>query len=107
MHHPTDMIAHTTAFVTSIVEHWLEREIAQWVTSLKLHLTRKHVFQNNESTVINYKDKYFMKSTSFILSIGLVLYFGDGGDENFGGFLKIVLVLCGGELMWCFYLYIH
>ena len=26
MHHPTDRIAHTTAFVTSVVEHWLERE---------------------------------------------------------------------------------
>ena len=26
------MIAHTTAFVTPVVEHWLEREIAQWVT---------------------------------------------------------------------------
>ena len=31
MHHPTDRIAHTTAFVTSVVEHRLEREIAQWV----------------------------------------------------------------------------
>ena len=31
MHHPTDGIAHTTAFVTPVVEHWLEREIAQWV----------------------------------------------------------------------------
>ena len=31
MHHPTDMIAHTTAFGTPVVEHWLEREIAQWV----------------------------------------------------------------------------
>ena len=31
MHHPTDRIAHTTAFVTPVVEHWLEREIAQWV----------------------------------------------------------------------------
>ena len=30
-HHPTDRIAHTTAFVTPVVEHWLEREIAQWV----------------------------------------------------------------------------
>ena len=29
MHHTTDMIAHTTAFVTPVVEHWLEREIAQ------------------------------------------------------------------------------
>ena len=27
MHHPTDRIAHTTAFVTPVVEHWLERDI--------------------------------------------------------------------------------
>ena len=26
MHHPTDRIIHTTAFVTPVVEHWLERE---------------------------------------------------------------------------------
>ena len=31
MHHPTDRITHTTAFVTPVVEHWQEREIAQWV----------------------------------------------------------------------------
>ena len=31
MHHPTDKIAHTTAFVTPVVEHLPEREIAQWV----------------------------------------------------------------------------
>ena len=31
MHHPTDRIAHTTAFVTPVVEHWLEREIAQLI----------------------------------------------------------------------------
>ena len=30
-HHPTDRITHTTAFVTPVVEHWLEREITQWV----------------------------------------------------------------------------
>ena len=35
MHHPTDRITHTTAFVTPVVEHWLEREIAQWVHSMK------------------------------------------------------------------------
>ena len=32
MHHPTDRIAHTTAFVTPVVELWVEREIAQWVS---------------------------------------------------------------------------
>ena len=35
MHHPSDRIAHTTAFVTPVVEHWLEREIAQWVHPMK------------------------------------------------------------------------
>ena len=35
MHHPTDRIAHTTAFVTPVVEHWLEQEIAQWVHPMK------------------------------------------------------------------------
>ena len=29
MHHPTDRIAHTTAFVKPVVEEWLEREIAE------------------------------------------------------------------------------
>ena len=28
--------AHTTAFVTPDVEHWLEREIAQWVHPMKV-----------------------------------------------------------------------
>ena len=31
MPHPTDKITHTTAFVTPVIEHWLEQEIAQWV----------------------------------------------------------------------------
>ena len=35
MHHPTDRIAHTMAFVTPVVEHWLERELAQWVHPMK------------------------------------------------------------------------
>ena len=26
MHHPTDRTANTTAFVTPVVEHWLERK---------------------------------------------------------------------------------
>ena len=28
MHHPTDRITHTTAFVTPVMEHWLEWELA-------------------------------------------------------------------------------
>ena len=30
MHHPKHRI-HTMAFVTPVVEHWLEQEIAEWV----------------------------------------------------------------------------
>ena len=29
------LYAHTTAFVTPVVEHWLKREIAQWVHPMK------------------------------------------------------------------------
>ena len=35
MHHPIDRIVHTTVFVTPVVEHWLEWEIAQWVNPMK------------------------------------------------------------------------
>ena len=31
MHHPTDRITHTTAFVTPVLEHCQEREIAEWI----------------------------------------------------------------------------
>ena len=31
MHHFTYKISHTTAFVTPVVEQWLEGEMAQWV----------------------------------------------------------------------------
>ena len=31
MHYTTDRIAHTIAFITQVVEHWLERETDQWV----------------------------------------------------------------------------
>ena len=33
----TDKIAHTTVFVTPVIEHWFEREIAQWVHSAHEH----------------------------------------------------------------------
>ena len=41
MHHPTDRIAHTTAFVTPVVEHWLEREIAGFSGTNSKHLERE------------------------------------------------------------------
>ena len=43
MHHPTDRITHTTAFVTPVVEHWLEREIAQWLRLYGVgHMVKDH-----------------------------------------------------------------
>ena len=34
MHHPTDRITHTTAFVTPVVEHWLELEIGYMASEM-------------------------------------------------------------------------
>ena len=38
MHHPTNRMTHTTAFVTLDMDHWLEQEIAQWI-NLMTHRT--------------------------------------------------------------------
>ena len=35
MHHPTNRIAHTTAFVTPVLEQRLEREIAYWLQQVE------------------------------------------------------------------------
>ena len=39
MHHSTDRIAHTTAFIIPIVDHCLEREIAQPSTVIHVKKT--------------------------------------------------------------------
>ena len=54
MHHPTDRITHTTAFDTPVVEHWLEREIAQWVHPMK---DRSDDPSHNERTLYPHNNK--------------------------------------------------
>ena len=49
MHHPIDRIAHTTAFVTPVVDHWLEREIAQWVHPMKDNNNNNNTNNNNKN----------------------------------------------------------
>ena len=59
MHHPTDRIAHTTAFVTPVVEHWLEREIAQWVHPMK--------DQSNALTMELHLVPFWIRGSVFVL----------------------------------------
>ena len=42
MHHPTDRIAHTTAFVTPVVEHWLERSMYGCIYIITKHEQTTH-----------------------------------------------------------------
>ena len=44
MHHPTDRITHTTAFVTPVVEHWLERETKHALTLLAVNKKLNLIF---------------------------------------------------------------
>ena len=41
MHHPIDRITHIKAFVTPVVEHWLEQEIALIQTQNSIMLDRQ------------------------------------------------------------------
>ena len=40
MHHPIDRIVHTTAFVTPVVEHWVEREVSEikWLLEFTVYI---------------------------------------------------------------------
>ena len=52
MHHPTDRIAHTTAFVTPVVEHWLEREGHLWNEVSVLIILQRMKEKENEIDVM-------------------------------------------------------
>ena len=60
MHRPTDRITYTTVFVTPVVEHWLEREIAQWVHHEGCE--RYHGHGQNLITVVRHVKLYLNKS---------------------------------------------
>ena len=49
LHHPTHRIIHTTAVVTPVVVHWLDRELAQWVLPMK---DRSDDQSNHERTLL-------------------------------------------------------
>ena len=51
MQNPTDRIAHTTAFITPVVEHWLEREIAQWVIFFQSADTNERVVDSGNPMI--------------------------------------------------------
>ena len=57
MHHPTDRIAHTMVFVTPVVEHWLEQEIAQWVHPIK---DRSDYLSNHEQTLYHKREEHIL-----------------------------------------------
>ena len=69
MHHPTDRIIHTTAFVTPVVEHWMEREIAEWVNSMKDRSDdlshHEQTFLPRSSVIINKQNKLVMHKAEF------------------------------------------
>ena len=72
MHHPTDRITHTTAFVTPVVEHWLEREIAVYDWCSKtinvVNSTARNLFQ----TYLMTHSKYFLLK---VISASIILLF--------------------------------
>ena len=75
MHHPTDRITHTTAFVTPVMEHWLEREIAQWVHPMK---DQSNDPSHHERTLLpqSYKGSYRRKIVQvFILNAKKLDYY--------------------------------
>ena len=74
--HTTAFVTHTTAFVTPVAEHWLEREIAQWVHSMK---DRSDYLSHHERTRLPRSyislTEILKKSDSNIVSWDSIAYF--------------------------------
>ena len=60
-HHPTDRVEHTAAYVTPVVEHWLEREIIvkEKTTTTYLFLNTIVFFNNSLLAYPSYNGKMF------------------------------------------------
>ena len=70
MHHPTDRIAHTTAFVKPVVEHWL-----------RIHDVSCVIILRNSNSM--YKDLTIQPRWSNMTSTLLLFFcFGYNGDVN-------------------------
>ena len=54
MHHPTDRITHTTAFVTPVVEHWLERETDILSKKIYIRWSFNEIYLKNNPTMMAY-----------------------------------------------------
>ena len=78
IHHPTDRIIHTTAFCTPITEHWLEREIAQWVHPMKdrsddpSHHERTLLPRSYISLQLAFKVEIWIKESQFCLFLNVI-----------------------------------
>ena len=112
MHHPRDRIAHTTASVTPVVEHWLEWELVQgllfkhlvlmtWLTLL--YLLHKYVywFPDACSSINN------LQKTKTTLWVQLHHVFVSHVDERlqyFSNYLDIHIIVKTKLLkLWTFY----
>ena len=86
MHHPTDRITHTTSIVTPVVEHWLEREIAQshegsirrtitpWANALTTELHLAPIAKECMHYVCMYVCMYWCMTTSIYCVCRVWLY---------------------------------
>ena len=91
MHHPTDRITHTTAFVTPVVEHWLERVIAQWV----------HPMKNRSDDPSHHERTLYLGATSRSPVMGDTYFCKDGNPhelswfKHYSGIPHLSKAVCG------------
>ena len=99
-----DRIAHTTTFVTPVVEHWLEREIVQWVHPMKdrsddpLHHEQTLLSQGYISLPFSWEDhRSFLMFLGCIFLEEMTCYFN---DLDLIGFRHVSLVN-SWFFVWC------
>ena len=92
-----DRIAHTTAFVTPVMDHWLEREIAQWIHPMK---DRSDDPSHHKRTLLPRNCFLYM------LCFYCIIQFGSRNSRSSQNLLLVISLLLSvslGIFYFCFY----
>ena len=89
MHHPIDRIAHIMAFVTPVVEHWLEQEIAIGSTMKD----RSDVPSHHECTLLPWS-YYRLRGGSRTRCCNWLLNYVGSDGPSFVPYFAFVIELC-------------
>ena len=95
MHHPTDRIAHTTAFITPVVEHWLEREVLDALHSVHCGTSKTPNTLRHTTPILTLAEKNFPRLNTISWALLTTVHLA---GQQLGAYLDVRKELLNSEV---------